>query len=143
MSPTTITVNGLSMEIELTAIGDYSKANAPRVPLEDFSDLGKITQVGYRFDPHYPQLNGPVFYFEVREGDYAEKPRMLVVKPDYDRVDIAWADDADADLRLSTDMFDICHAIYGALEHTWDVQILPAMLAAAATAMNNAPGFLR
>lgn len=140
---TTITIKKLKIDLGELTVQDYGRPNSPRMPLEDFSDLGTITNVGYRYEPHTPQLNGPVFHFEVREDYYADKPRKLRVQPDYDRVDLSWLDDEGAALDVSQDVFDICHAIYGALTYTWDTQIMPAMLAAAAKAMVKADGYLR
>jgi hypothetical protein len=126
-----------------TIVVDYGSRDRTRVPLEDFSDLGTITNVGYQYNPENPQLNGPVFHFEVCEGEYADAPRKLRVQPDYDRVEMTWLDDNSTEADVSTDVFSICHAIYNALCHTWDAQIFPAMLAAAVKAMTDAPGFLR
>lgn len=140
---TTITIKKLKIDLGELTVVDYGSRDRTRMPMEDFSDLGTITNVGYRHEPHTPQLSGPVFHFEVREGDYADRPRKLRVQPDYDRIGLTWLDDESADVDVSTDVFSICHAIYGALTHTWDAQILPAMLAAAVKAMVDAPDFLR
>lgn len=75
----------MSAETTVTVIGFESVLDLPSVKKFRNGEDGTLVAIDYRYDPHYPNLSGPVLHFQLPDG------RTVLTIPDGDgSFDLFW-----------------------------------------------------
>ncbi|CAL9677539.1 hypothetical protein SUDANB95_07864 (plasmid) [Actinosynnema sp. ALI-1.44] len=109
------------------------RANVDLTPLLSYLDGedGKLVEITFHHEPHYPHLSGPVLRYRLPDG------RVVRTQPTIEGFDLCW-DDTRQEAVIDAGASEVLHTMWDALNTALQKMLLPKFYEEAAASISGA-----